>query len=153
MCIRDSNIGVCPICLEETRPDEQVVGHETNNENGEHPVHKKCLKGWALIEPSCPLCRVSIDTSNLISSADVAKFLFKKAIRTAGAAAVGAGVGAAVGAAVGAGLGAGAIVGAGLGAGVGAGAVIGLGAGVGAGVGAIAGLRLRAAAAPAQGEA
>ena len=130
----DNYIGMCPICRqgsEEREGSEErdtFLAHEKEVENHSwHAAHEKCLRDWALIEPSCPICKKPIDTSNLISSVDVAKSLFKKVVRSIG----GAGgarsiVASTVGAVVGLELGSAVL--AEIGAGLGGGLRLGLGA-------------------------
>ena len=56
----------CGICKEPLI--KEVVIH---NDNGEkHPLHEKCVREWMKINPSCPMCKVSIDPSSLFSWQD-----------------------------------------------------------------------------------
>ena len=53
----------CVVCRDELTDD--VMCH-----NDVHPVHQKCIKLWLRVNPTCPICRVAINTSTVFSWKD-----------------------------------------------------------------------------------
>lgn len=55
----------------------QVVAHKIG-EKFFHFIHKECLKSWAIINPSCPTCRKTIDRRSLFTSTERVSIQAKK---------------------------------------------------------------------------
>lgn len=54
----------CCICFQSMKEgDVDVVAH--SGEGYKHPMHRACMKAWADVHPSCPLCRNLIDVNSL----------------------------------------------------------------------------------------
>jgi hypothetical protein len=55
---------LCSVCLEGKLNDE-IVYHQDGGEK--HPVHKMCAKKWFLENENCPVCRVDVDTRDVLT--------------------------------------------------------------------------------------
>lgn len=75
-------LGPCAICFGDeftsSNPAVTHVGGEAHD-----PFHKSCLRNWLMYNPVCPLDRMGIDRSSLVSRTDIIGLRFKTAMRNA----------------------------------------------------------------------
>ncbi|SCA64146.1 hypothetical protein SCG7086_CG_00040 [Chlamydiales bacterium SCGC AG-110-P3] len=59
----------CVICHEDLSNDgSEVVDHsDPHGEVNIHPIHKKCIRKWVAVRPTCPTCRGSVKLKSLWS--------------------------------------------------------------------------------------
>lgn len=57
----------CSICLQPLGKTG-VIAHNGGKEGEQlHQIHEQCIKVWLKIHPSCPSCRVAVNTKSLLS--------------------------------------------------------------------------------------
>ncbi|NGX59806.1 MAG: hypothetical protein KR126chlam3_00963 [Chlamydiae bacterium] len=78
--------GVCLVCREDFKKEEEVVGHTGDYP---HPIHKSCLRKWGTVSWSCPTCRKIVDMRYMLTLTQKIYIVAIEAIRIGDKAVIG----------------------------------------------------------------
>lgn len=56
----------CPNCREQLNEGEEILAHE--GQGNLHPIHGSCIRDWIILNlkfPSCPVCKIMINSTSL----------------------------------------------------------------------------------------